>query len=67
MKYFVDPSHRHKTGEKLTEHPLCPDFKRHTHKLYILRHCTNILFISILTLTYNNIKMSVSLLSAAGS
>ena len=37
---------RCKTGEWLGEPRLYPCFKPHTHKIYILRHCTTIVYIT---------------------
>ena len=36
---------RHKSGERLDEPYLYHNFMPHTHQLYILRHCTNIVYI----------------------
>ena len=35
---------RRKTGERLDEPRLYPSFKFHTHKHYISRHCTDIVY-----------------------
>jgi len=36
-----------KTGERLGEPSFIPVFKPHKHKLYILRHCTNIVYVFV--------------------